>query len=52
MLFSKFATQDELTHIFNRKWLHDNLLDEEESFTKNGTLAMIDLNYFKLTHAQ
>jgi len=41
--------KDELTLTFNRKWLHDNYLDEEkDSFTKSGTLAMIDLNYFKI----
>ena len=41
--------KDELTHTFNRKWLNDNLLDDEqENFNKAGTLAMIDLNYFKL----
>ncbi len=41
--------KDELTHVFNRKWLNDNLLDEEQDkFIKAGTLAMIDLNYFKI----
>ncbi len=39
--------QDELTHTFNRKWLHDNYLDEEENFKEDGILAIIDLNYFK-----
>lgn len=41
--------KDELTHSYNRKWLHDNFIDEDsDNFIKNGTLAIIDLNYFKL----
>ncbi len=40
--------KDELTNALNRKWLHDKfLLDPENSFKSNGTLAIIDLNYFK-----
>ncbi|ADN09507.1 GGDEF domain-containing protein [Sulfurimonas autotrophica] len=40
--------QDELTHTYNRKWLHDTYLNKEgENFVNNGTLAIIDLNYFK-----
>ena len=40
--------RDELTRSYNRKWLHDNYLEENNvSFKKAGTLAMIDLNYFK-----
>jgi len=40
--------RDELTHAYNRKWLHDRLLVEKENtFLKAGILAMIDLNYFK-----
>jgi len=43
--------KDELTHTYNRKWLHDHYLDEEsETFHANGTLAMIDLNYFKIVN--
>ncbi len=39
---------DELTKVYNRKWLHDNILDREGlDFKDSGTLAMIDLNYFK-----
>lgn len=39
---------DELTKAFNRKWLHDNYLDNNgQNFKHNGTLAIIDLNYFK-----
>jgi len=37
---------DTLTHTYNRKWLHDNYL-EESTFKQSGTLVMIDLNYFK-----
>lgn len=40
---------DELTGAFNRKWLKDNFLDSHsKSFKHSGTLAMIDLNYFKI----
>jgi diguanylate cyclase (GGDEF)-like protein len=40
--------KDELTGAFNRKWFNDNFLDTELEYFKNsGTLAMIDLNYFK-----
>ncbi|WP_226960512.1 GGDEF domain-containing protein [Sulfurimonas paralvinellae] len=41
--------KDELTHVYNRKWLHDNCMQtDKESFNQEGVLAMIDLNYFKL----
>ena len=40
--------KDELTHAYNRKWLHDNFLNNDNvSFKDAGTLAIIDLNYFK-----
>ena len=40
--------KDELTHAFNRKWLHDTYIeDEKESFKESGVLVIIDLNYFK-----
>ena len=43
--------KDELTNVYNRKWLHDKFLDaENENFLKNGTLAIIDLNFFKLVN--
>lgn len=43
--------KDELTHSFNRKWLHDNFLTQEtDQFIKAGTLAIIDLNYFKIVN--
>jgi len=43
--------KDELTHTYNRKWLHDTYLDKEgEHFVENGTLAIIDLNYFKIVN--
>jgi diguanylate cyclase (GGDEF)-like protein len=41
--------KDELTHTYNRKWLHDNYLNDEH-FSTNGTMAMIDLNYFKIVN--
>ncbi len=41
--------KDELTNVFNRKWLHDKFLDQgAQNFVKSGTLAIIDLNYFKI----
>lgn len=40
--------KDTLTHAFNRKWLKDNYLDNEDVFTQDGVLVMVDLNYFKL----
>lgn len=40
--------QDELTHLYNRKWLRDHYMcDEDTSFTKSGCMVMVDLNYFK-----
>ena len=43
--------KDELTNVYNRKWLHDNVLDSQTGkFTHDGTLAMIDLNYFKIVN--
>ena len=43
--------KDELTHIYNRKWFHDNFIqDNTEDFKIDGTLAIIDLNYFKLVN--
>ena len=43
--------KDELTHSYNRKWLHDTYLDDKGStFNRNGVLAIIDLNYFKLVN--
>ncbi len=43
--------KDELTHVYNRKWLHDTYLQEEsEQFKENGTLAIIDLNHFKIVN--
>ena len=44
----KSVYKDELTHVYNRKWLYDNMLDEEGlCFKCSGALAMVDLNYFK-----
>ena len=43
--------KDELTHTFNRKWLHDTYITEGNShFKEAGILAMIDLNYFKIVN--
>ena len=43
--------KDELTNVYNRKWVNDNFLDDaNEIFTKSGVLAIIDLNYFKLVN--
>lgn len=41
--------KDELTSVYNRKWLHDYCLeDDSQNFKESGTLALIDLNYFKI----
>jgi len=43
--------KDELTNVYNRKWLHDNYLTPDTNEFKNsGTLAIIDLNYFKIVN--
>ncbi len=39
--------KDELTNVFNRKWLFDTLVDKKHHFKHNGVMALIDLNYFK-----
>lgn len=44
----KSVYKDELTGAYNRKWLNDYCLeDESQNFKEFGTLALIDLNYFK-----
>lgn len=43
--------KDELTHAFNRKWLNDKFLNNDaDTFKEDGTLAIIDLNYFKIVN--
>lgn len=37
---------DELTHLYNRRWLFEKFLDDDR-FMQNGVLAFIDLNDFK-----
>ncbi|MCF6309542.1 MAG: GGDEF domain-containing protein [Sulfurimonas sp.] len=45
----KSVYKDELTHAYNRKWLHDNMLDHEsKNLKESGSLAIIDINYFKI----
>ncbi len=40
--------KDELTALFNRKWMNDTYLAENSNkLIKSGTLAILDLNYFK-----
>jgi len=47
----EYIYKDELTNTFNRKWIQDNLLKSEgKKFKHNGTLAIIDLNYFKIVN--
>lgn len=47
----KSVYQDELTSVYNRKWLNDYCLeDQSQSFKDSGTLAIIDLNYFKIVN--
>lgn len=41
--------RDELTRSYNRKWMYDHFVNrEDETFTLSGTLAIIDLNFFKI----
>jgi len=41
--------KDQLTNLYNRRWLHDKYLNiGTEEFSSDGTLAIIDLNYFKI----
>lgn len=43
--------KDELTNVQNRKWLNDLFLDDDsQTLKEEGTLAIIDLNYFKLVN--
>ncbi len=43
--------KDALTNVNNRKWLHDNILQENSDlFKKAGTMAIVDLNYFKIVN--
>ena len=43
--------RDELTNVFNRKWLNDHHVNSENAtFIEAGTLAMVDLNYFKIVN--
>jgi diguanylate cyclase (GGDEF)-like protein len=42
----KTVYKDGLTNVNNRKWLNDNVLLKDR-FKLNGTLVIIDLNYFK-----
>jgi diguanylate cyclase (GGDEF)-like protein len=40
--------KDELTGVFNRKWLKDHYLKSHNNkFALNGTMAIVDLNFFK-----
>lgn len=42
--------KDELTGAYNRKWMHDTLLQDDGTFKDSGTIALIDLNYFKIVN--
>ncbi|MDX1295175.1 MAG: diguanylate cyclase [Sulfurimonadaceae bacterium] len=45
----RIAYEDGLTKALNRKWLEENYLEQEtETFKKDGVLALIDLNDFKI----
>ena len=39
--------KDELTHAYNRKWFHDHYIEAENRLNMDGTIVIIDLNYFK-----
>ena len=38
---------DALTKVYNRQWLNANYLEDENTLSCGGVLALIDLNYFK-----
>jgi len=43
-----FIYKDELTHTYNRKWMHDHYTDTTDTMMiTDGYLALIDLNDFK-----
>lgn len=43
--------KDELTGVYNRKWMHDHLIIQNSNqFDKAGVLGLIDLNYFKIVN--
>ncbi len=43
--------KDQLTNLYNRRWLQDTYLKENsDEFKDAGTLAILDLNYFKIVN--
>jgi diguanylate cyclase (GGDEF)-like protein len=45
------AYKDELTRVYNRRWLSDHILqDDREKLSIPGVLVILDLNYFKLVN--
>ncbi len=43
--------KDELTGVYNRKWMFDQMVFEQSNaFKHSGVLAVIDLNYFKVVN--
>jgi diguanylate cyclase (GGDEF)-like protein len=43
--------KDELTGVYNRKWLYDTLLESDSATFKDaGTMVLADLNYFKIVN--
>ena len=43
----KSLYKDTLTKVYNRQWLNTELLNSDEKFTSDGTIFIIDMNYFK-----
>ena len=39
--------KDALTKVYNRKWIYDHLLNENQAFKQEGLFAFIDVNDFK-----
>lgn len=46
-LLKESMYKDELTNVYNRKWINDNFLEDGYRLASNGVLAIIDLNFFK-----
>ncbi|MEA3370826.1 MAG: GGDEF domain-containing protein [Campylobacterota bacterium] len=43
--------KDQLTNLYNRRWLQDRyLVENSDEFKDSGTLAILDLNYFKIVN--
>ena len=42
--------RDELTNAFNRRWMNEKYMKNNDILNSNGILVIIDLNYFKMVN--